>query len=107
MSVSHNHLCERRLSVIVVGSAAHRNHFSDSKGSEWYTNKVVELLTRRGYDVVQRLSALPDEDFVYLANARYFIPSGGGYGEQASTCVERLGGTSSWWRWFRHRRVEH
>jgi hypothetical protein len=93
--------------VVVVGSAAHRNHFSDSKGSEWYTNKVVELLTRRGYDVVQRLSALPDEDFVYLANARYFIPSGGGYGEQASTCVERLGGTSSWWRWFRRRRVEH
>ena len=67
VSVSHNHLCERRLSVVVVvvGSAAHRNHFSDSKGSEWYTNKVVELLTRRGYDIVQRLSAFPDDDFVY------------------------------------------
>ena len=60
----------------------------------------LELLTRRGYDVVQRLSALPDDDFVYLANARYFLPSGGRYGGQASTCVERLGGTSSWWRWF-------
>jgi len=35
--------------VVVVGSAVHRNHFSDSKGSEWYTNNVVELLTRRGY----------------------------------------------------------
>ena len=44
----------------------------------------LELLTRRGYDIVQRLSALPDEDFVYLANARYFLPSGGGYGGQAS-----------------------
>ena len=63
MSFSHNHHCERQLSVIVVGSAVRRKHFSDSKGSEWYTNKVVELLTRRGYDVVQRLSALPDEDF--------------------------------------------
>ena len=80
--------------VVVVGSAVHRNYFSDSKGSEWYTNKVVELLTRRGYDVVQRLSALPDDDFVYLANARYFLPTGGGYGGQASACVERLGGTS-------------
>ena len=54
----------------------------------------LELLTRRGYDIVQRLSALPDDDFVYLANARYFLPTGGEYGGQASACVERLGGTS-------------
>jgi hypothetical protein len=54
----------------------------------------VDLFTRRGFDVVQRLSALPDEDFVYLANARYFLPTGGGYGGQASTCVERLGGST-------------
>ncbi len=80
--------------TVVVGSAVHRNYFSDSKGSEWYTKKVVELLTRRGYDVVQRLNTLPDDDFVYLANARYFLPTGGGYGGQASTCVERLGVTS-------------
>ena len=57
--------------VVVVGSAVHRDYFSDSKGSEWYTKKVVDLLTRRGYDVVQRLNAVPDDDFVYLANARY------------------------------------
>ena len=94
MSVSHNHLCERQLSVVVVGSAVRRNHFSDSKGSEWYKSKVVEFFTRRGYEVVQRLSALPDDDFVYLANSRYFLPTGGGYGGQASACVERLGGTS-------------
>jgi hypothetical protein len=90
--------------VVVIGAAAHRNHFSDSKGSEWYTNKVVELLTQCGYDIVQQLSALGD--FVYMANARYFLRSGGGYRGQASTCVERLGETSSWWCWFRHRKVE-
>ena len=94
MSVSHNHLCERQLSVVVVGSAVHRKHFSDSKGSEWYTNKVVELLTRRGYDIVQRLSALPDDDFVYMANACVFLLAGGGYGSHASVCVERLGGST-------------
>ena len=81
--------------VVVVGSAVHRNYFSDSKGSEWYKSKVVEFFTRRGYKVVQRLSAaLPDDDFVYVANSRYFLPTGGGYGGQASSCVERLGGTS-------------
>ena len=81
--------------VVVVGSAVHRNYFSDSKGSEWYKSKVVEFFTRRGYKVVQRLSAaLPDDDFVYVANSRYFLPTGGGYGGQASACVERLGGTS-------------
>ena len=80
--------------VIIVGSAVHRNYLSHSKGSEWYTSKVVEFFTRRGYEVVQRLSALPDDDFVYLANSRYFLPTGGGYGGQASSCVERLGGTS-------------
>ena len=80
--------------VFVVGSAVHRDYFSDSKGSEWYKSKVVEFFTRRGYKVVQRLSALPDDDFVYLANSRYFLPTGGGYGGQASSCVERLGGTS-------------
>ena len=81
--------------VVIVGSAVHRNYFSDSKGSEWYKSKVVEFFTRRGYKVVQRLSAaLPDDDFVYVANSRYFLPTGGGYGGQASACVERLGGTS-------------
>ena len=80
--------------VVVVGSAVHRNYFSDSKGSEWYTNKVVKFLKRRGYDVVQRLSALPDDDFVYMSNARVFLPTGGGYGSQASVCVERLGGST-------------
>ena len=79
--------------VVIVGSAVHRNYFSDSKGSEWYTNKVVDFFTRRGYVVVQRLSALPDDDFVYLSNAKYFLPTGGGYGGQAAACVERLGGT--------------
>ena len=34
-----------------------------------------------------------DDDFVYMANAKYFLPTGGGYGGQASFCVEKLGGT--------------
>jgi len=79
--------------VVIVGSAVHRNYFSDSKGSEWYVKKVIDLFTRRGYVVIQRLRALPDDDFVYMSNAKYFLPTGGGYGGQASACVERLGGT--------------
>ncbi len=64
---------------------------------------------RRGYKVVQRLSALPDDDFVYVANSRYFLPTGGGYGGQASACVQRLGGTSikvPGGAGFSHRKVE-
>ena len=79
--------------IVIVGSTVHRAYFTDNKGSEWYRKKVVDLFARRGYDVVQRLSALPDDDFVYLVNARYFLPTGGGYGGQASLCGESLGAT--------------
>ena len=56
--------------------------------------QVVEFFTRRGYLSRAAVGALPDDDFVYLANSRYFLPTGGGYGGQASSCVERFGGTS-------------
>jgi hypothetical protein len=80
--------------IIIVGSVVHRNYFSDSKGSEWYTAKVVEFFRARGLVVVQRLSSLPVDDFVYTASARTILSTGGGYGDQASRCVDRLNGTT-------------
>ena len=85
MSVSHNHLCERRLSVVVVGSAVYRNYFS-----EWYTNKVVELLTRCGYDIVQWLSALPDDDFVYWRTQGAFFPPAAGTEDRRAFALKDL-----------------
>ena len=38
----------------------------------------LELLTRRGYDIVQRLSAFPDDDFVYWRTQGAFFPVAAG-----------------------------
>lgn len=81
-------------SVIITGSSVHKGYLSSNQGSVWYRNKVIDLFKSSGYTVHERWDNLPDDDFVYLASARYFLPTGGGYGGLASACVDRAKGTS-------------
>jgi len=65
--------------------------------SKDYVRRVTEHFTSLGYDVDHRVTLEPDwrvadDDFAFLASARHFVPSGGGYSRLAKLMVERRGG---------------
>ena len=57
--------------VSVVGSAVHSEGLRTSTASERYRDSVARAFERAGYGVDVRPPGLPDEDFVYIAGARY------------------------------------
>lgn len=65
--------------VILVGGS-HRHDKGDAESKE-----IVRLyslqLTKLGYSVTQRLGCNPDEDFIFMSYAPFFIAGGGGFAE--------------------------
>lgn len=61
--------------------------------SEKYRDSVVEFFRERRYRINARPKrATPDDDFVFMASSRFYLPSGGSFGMHACTLVERFGG---------------
>ena len=55
---------------------------------------MIDLFTELGYRVMERINCgTPDEDFVYMSSAKYFVPGGGGYSRTVGKLVTRNGGT--------------
>lgn len=83
--------------VTFVGSLHHNEGAKGmTKGaprSAMYRDLVEAFFVARGYEVAHRWEGLPDDDFVYMAHARYFAQSGGGYSRLVARCVDRLNGT--------------
>mmetsp|Transcript_107749 Transcript_107749/g.313630 ORF Transcript_107749/g.313630 Transcript_107749/m.313630 type:complete len:183 (+) Transcript_107749:240-788(+) len=73
-------------------------HHGGGLESDLYRALVADFFEQRGYRVTRRFEHLPDEDFIYLSHAAYFVVGGGGYSRRAAECVKRLGGTNvvSW-----------
>ena len=51
-----------------------------------YACHVRHVLQAAGFQVGMRVNALPDDDFVYMSRAQYFLPSGGGF----SNVIQRV-----------------
>lgn len=49
------------------------------KKSLAYVRKVREFFESQGFQVNERIDLNADDDFIYMCNAQYFTPSGGGY----------------------------
>jgi hypothetical protein len=54
-----------------------------------YVSSIVSLFRQNGFVVNQRISMSPsvreaDQDFIDMVNARYFVPSGGGFSQMAA-----------------------
>lgn len=47
--------------------------------SSLYINCISSYMKQHGYNVILRLARNPDEDLVYMSQASYFTPSGGGF----------------------------
>ncbi len=55
---------------------------SDTKSQQKsivYVNKIREFFEKNGFVTYTRINFDPDEDFIFMCNAEYFTPSGGGY----------------------------
>jgi hypothetical protein len=61
--------------------------------SSIYIASILKFFQNNGFDVELRLGKPPDDDFVYMCNAKFFIPSGGGYSNLVKNIVEKFGNT--------------
>lgn len=74
---------------IMMITGFHTEH--DHKKSLQYIDRVKKYFESQGYLVSTRINKHPDKDFVYMSTSKYFIPSGGGFGELISNMVEHKG----------------
>ena len=73
--------------VIFVGGD-HRNLDSLNKSNE-YLQKVSKIFRDNGYKTHIKFNEhTADEDFVYLSNAKYYVPTGGGFSKSVMEMVK-------------------
>tara|TARA_B100001059_G_C17636284_1_gene477003 strand:+ start:116 stop:706 length:591 start_codon:yes stop_codon:yes gene_type:complete len=74
---------------VTIFAGTHTTHHTPK--SCQYIDTVQRLLEQEGYTVIRRLGKDPDEDFVLMTTAQYFIQSGGGYSKLVRHVREKLG----------------
>jgi hypothetical protein len=95
--VKNRHYYERALAALppnvrnitIVGWDHHGGNHMES---ERYRTLLQEFLETNGYHVKHRREHLPDDDFVFMAHAPFFIYGGGGFSRLVGECVHKLGG---------------
>lgn len=63
------------LRKIVLVGGSHQN-YKEYKNSEKYINSVKKIFKDNGFDVKLRFGNNPDDDFIYMSNAKHFVRSG-------------------------------
>ena len=71
-------------SVFSGGGTSSKDDFSRSYE---YINKIKEFFESKKYEVDTKLNGDPDEDFIFMANAKNFVPSGGNYSKLIKNLV--------------------
>jgi effector-binding domain-containing protein len=74
--------------IIVSGFHIHGNH---DKSLE-YIQKMCDLFVENGYSVEQRINKDADEDFIFMAQSKYFVKSGGGFSKLIAALVKKNNG---------------
>ncbi|MAM81395.1 MAG: hypothetical protein CMP89_11645, partial [Gammaproteobacteria bacterium] len=71
------------------------------KFNDVYLHAVEAFLKENGFRVLRRINCgLPDEDFIFMANADIFVQGGGSYSESIGKMVKMNGGTVLYNRTF-------
>jgi hypothetical protein len=90
-------LLGKNISTIIISAATYHatGDMADIyKDSMKYVKLVRDLFSEHGYRVMEQINCgTPDEDFVYMSSAKYFVPGGGGYSRTVGKLVTRNGGT--------------
>ena len=60
----------------------------DNSKSEEYIEKLKQFFESKGYNVKKRTNGDADKDFIYMCNAKHFIPSGGGFSKLIANIVK-------------------
>jgi len=74
--------------LILTGWHYRQNHWRSIE----YIDAVIEFMEGLVETVDIRVKEIPDEDFLIMANAKYFVKSGGGFSKMIGGVVEKNGG---------------
>jgi hypothetical protein len=74
--------------IFITGFHRGRDHTKSLK----YLSHVKNLFESKGFECQTRINLDPDEDFLIMCNAKYFVPSGGGFSDVITNIVKLKGG---------------
>lgn len=77
----------KNIDKIILIWGDHKNLKSLKKSNE-YIKRINDLFNRHHYDVNVFFNRDADEDFIYMSNAKYFVPTGGGFSKLISKMVQ-------------------
>ena len=78
--------------IVVVGFAHHNTDTEKVRRSHEYRAKMVKYFKQHGFSASARIDSLPDDDFLYMTRAKFFVPGGGGFSRMISHICEKHGG---------------
>lgn len=78
--------------IEVIGYAYHTVEAKNTHRSEDYRVKMVEYFKQNGFSASVRPDNLPDNDFLYMTRAKFFVPGGGGFSRMIARFSERHDG---------------
>ena len=61
-----------------------------------YRTRLVQYFKDHGFNASARPEHLPDDDFLYMTKARFFVPGGGGFSSVIAEICGRHGGQVFW-----------
>jgi hypothetical protein len=78
--------------VVVVGYAYHYGRIDRIRRSNEYRSRLVEYFKHYGFNASARPEHLPDDDFLYMTKAKFFVPGGGGFSSMIAEICRSHGG---------------
>ena len=79
--------------VVVVGYAHHyHGSIHRIRRSNEYRTRLVEYFKDHGFKASARPEHLPDDDFLYMTKARFFVSGGGGFSGMIAEICRSHGG---------------
>lgn len=82
---------KKKIRNIILIGGYHKN--TNHTKSELYVDTIEKLFRNNNFICKKRINQDPDDDFVIMCNAKYFLPSGGGFSILISNIVRLKGGT--------------
>ena len=78
----------KEIDTIIFVGGDHRNLDSLNKSNE-YLQKVSKIFKDNGYKTIIKFNEhTADEDFIYLSNSKYYVPTGGGFSKSVMEMVK-------------------
>jgi hypothetical protein len=82
---------KKKIRNIILIGGYHTN--TTHTKSDLYVDTIEKLFRNNNFICKKRINQDPDDDFVIMCNAKYFLPSGGGFSSVITEIVRLKGGT--------------